>query len=449
MGAAARRSRLGPTAGLVGLMALGAALGLALGNHPLPAPLLVAAGVCLVAILALAVVRYDIAVAVGILLLPIVRVEPAPVDGVFAVIIALSAVTGRLRPQRLPQSMLAFTGAFIALNLLSGMDAVDFGRAVSFGAITVYLVLFGLWVAVYVDRERRARTIVRLYLLVAVFCAVIASAALFVHFPGSTFLLGDNAERAQALFKDPNVFGPFLVPAALILCQEVLRPRLLPLNRPAQLVCLLALGAGILFSYSRGAWLNLVVGIAVMVVVSVLRPRGSSNVFALIMVVVIAVGILSAATLASGSLGFLEQRAGSHSYDTQRFAAQRFGIKLAERKPLGAGPGQFEVYSPVAAHSTYIRALAEEGILGAAALLALMIGTLVLALRNAALGRDTFGIGSTALLAAWCGLLANSLFVDSLHWRHLWLIAGLIWAGVSAPVPGTQLSAAGTRVSSP
>ena len=32
-------------------------------------------------------------------------------------------------------------------------------------------------------------------------------------------------------------------------------------------------------------------------------------------------------------------------------------------------------------------------------------------------------------ILAWVGLLANSLFVDTLHWRHLWLVAALIWAG--------------------
>jgi hypothetical protein len=244
---------LGPAAGTAALALLGAGLGLALGTHPVSAPLLLAGGVGMVAILALAVVRYDVAVGVGLLLLPIVRVEPAPVDGVFAVIIALSAVTNRLELRRVPLSMSAFCGAFLALNLLSGMDAVDFARAASFGAITVYLILFGLWVAIYVDRESRARRIVRLYLFVSVVYAVVASAALFVHFPGSTYLLTVDGERAQGLFKDPNVYGPFLVPAALILVQESLRPRLLRLNRPAQLACFLALSAGILFSYSRAA----------------------------------------------------------------------------------------------------------------------------------------------------------------------------------------------------
>ena len=33
------------------------------------------------------------------------------------------------------------------------------------------------------------------------------------------------------------------------------------------------------------------------------------------------------------------------------------------------------------------------------------------------------------MLGAWCGLLVNSLVIDTLHWRHLWIVAALIWAG--------------------
>jgi O-antigen ligase len=98
---------------------------------------------------------------------------------------------------------------------------------------------------------------------------------------------------------------------------------------------------------------------------------------------------------------------------------------------------------PISAHSTYVRALAEEGVLGFVALVALLYGTLLLALRNAVRGWDTHGLGSTALLAAWCGILANSVFVDTLHWRHLWLVAGLIWA---AGMRRQTSSSAGTRL---
>jgi len=56
------------------------------------------------------------------------------------------------------------------------------------------------------------------------------------------------------------------------------------------------------------------------------------------------------------------------------------------------------------------------------------------------MGFASLNIGSTALLAAWCGILANSVFVDTLHWRHLWLVAGLIWAASQTS------SSAGTRL---
>jgi len=70
--------------------------------------------------------------------------------------------------------------------------------------------------------------------------------------------------------------------------------------------------------------------------------------------------------------------------------------------------------------------------------LGLVLLTLGFAARNVALGVDTYGIGSAGLLAAWCGLLANSSFVDTLHWRHLWFVAALIWAGTAlrAGYPG-------------
>jgi O-antigen ligase len=134
---------------------------------------------------------------------------------------------------------------------------------------------------------------------------------------------------------------------------------------------------------------------------------------------------------ATGSLGFLTERAALQDYDTQRFDTQASGLEVAAEHPLGIGPGQFERISELSAHSTIVRSLAEEGVAGAALILGLLLLTLGFAARNVALGADTYGIGSAALLAAWCGLLANSFFVDTLHWRHLWLVAALVWAGTA------------------
>jgi O-antigen ligase len=405
------------------------AAGVALSRAPLPLPLVLAFGFGLLGTLALTLGRYDAAVAVGLLLFAVVRLEPAPPDLVFAVVIAVALVTARFRLQSVPLSATVLVSAFLALNLLAATGATDGARAVTFFGITFYLGVFALWAAAYVSSVRAARLVVVAYLAGAALSAAAACLALIVPFPGSDALV--TGPRAQGLFKDPNVFGPFLVPAALILMEETVAPRLLRLRLPTKLVLLSVLTVGVVFSFSRAAWLNLAVGVLVLLTILALRRGGARRAMTLLAVALVAGAALVAVLEATSMTGFLSQRAALQDYDSQRFGAQASGVEIAERHPLGLGPGQFERVSEVSAHSTYVRTLAEEGVLGVLLVLGLLVLTLGFAARNVALGVDTYGIGSAALLAAWCGLLANSFFVDTLHWRHLWLVAALIWAGTA------------------
>jgi O-antigen ligase len=415
--------------GAAAIAALFVALTAGLSRYPLPLTLLLAAGVSLLVILALALARYDAAVALGILLLAAVRLEPAPADVVFAVVIAVAVVTGRLHLHRVPLGVTMLVGAFLALNLAASLEVIDPARAVTFLGITLYLGVFGLWLAGYVDSRRRARLVLTSYVTAAVVSAVTATLALFLSFPGAGALV--DGPRAQGLFKDPNVFGPFLVPAALFLLEEAGSPRLLRLRPITKLAFLSIVTVGVVFSFSRAGWLNLAVGAVVMLLVLALRRHGRRRALAVLAALLGAAATLFAVVAVTSSLAFLEERASFQAYDTERFGAQASGVDFALEYPLGVGPGQFERVSEISAHSTYVRAMAEEGFLGLFFVLALMLVTLWLALRNAFAGRDTYGIGSAALLAAWCGLLANSVFVDTLHWRHLWLVAALIWAGAA------------------
>lgn len=394
-----------------------------------PAPMIAAGGLAMLALLALAVVRYEIAVALGIATMAIVKIEPAPPDLIFSLVMAVALVTGRMNLARVPAVASWLTAAFIALNVLSAIDLVSASRAAFYFSITLYLAVFALWFADYLDRERRAATFVRVYLFVAVVSAALSVAAFAVPFPGAAGLIDNADTRAAGLFKDPNVFGPFLIPILLITIEELLRPRLLRLSAPLKLLSILALTLGVLFSFSRAAWVSLALGLVAMAGVMAMRRGGGRQALVITSVVVIGV-VASAGTLyATGSLDFLEERAGLQSYDDNRFESQAYGIELAEENPLGRGPGQFDELAPIAAHSTYVRVLAEQGVLGFATLVALFGATLVYAFANAAAGRSTWGIGSAALLGAWAGLMLNSVVVDTLHWRHLWLVAALIWAG--------------------
>jgi O-antigen ligase len=410
--------------------------GVALSRSPLPLPIVLAFGVGLLGTLALALGRYDAAVALGVLLLAVVRIEPAPSDLVFAVVIAVALATARLHIERVPLSVTVLVGAFLAVNLISATGASDGTRAVMFFGITFYLGVFALWLAAYVASARRARLVLLAYLAGAALSAVCACLALVAPFPGAQAFV--DGPRAQGLFKDPNVFGPFLVPAVLLLLEETVAPRVLGFRLATKLLLLSVLTVGVVFSFSRAAWLNFAVGVLVLLAILALRRGGARRAVALLLVGLVAGAALVGVVTATSSTDFLSERAALQDYDAARFGAQASGIEIAERHPLGLGPGQFELVSDVSAHSTYVRALAEEGVAGAALVFGLMLLTLGFAARNVAFGIDTYGIGSAGLLAAWCGLLANSFFVDTLHWRHLWLVAALIWAGTAlrAAYPG-------------
>ena len=412
--------------GLVAGVGLAVPLGLVLSRAQPPLSLELAAGVAFLGVVGLAVARFDAAVLIAFCLLGIVLVEPAPVDLVLVVVVAVALATGRFHP-RVPPVALAALVALLALNLLSAVEVVDAGRAALFVATTAYLVVFALWLSGYVSTIESARIVAGGYLVAAASSALIGMIALLAGLPGRDLLIGD--ERVQAFFQDPNVFGPFLVPIALILVEDLLTPRLFALRRVLKAALVLLLVLGVVFSFSRGAWVNLALGLAVVLAVIALRRGGGRKaMLAIVLALVLAVSV-TGILAATGSEGFLLERARIQSYDASRFSAQAVGIDSAERYPFGLGPGQFERYASLSAHSTYVRVAGEQGLPGLLALVVLLTSTLIAALANALAGRETYGIGSAALLGAWCGILVNSVVVDTLHWRHAWMVMALIWVG--------------------
>src|SRR5918996_3291500 len=88
-------------AGMI-LVVLAVAMAVALSNQPPSSSVLLAFGAGVLGSLALAAVRYDALVALGVLLLAAVQLEPAPSDFIFGVAIALALVTGQLAASRIP-----------------------------------------------------------------------------------------------------------------------------------------------------------------------------------------------------------------------------------------------------------------------------------------------------------------------------------------------------------
>jgi hypothetical protein len=390
----------------------------------LPAAFVVAAGMLL-----LAVTRPDWLVIVAFALLAFVRVEPAPVDLAFLLLIGVVAFRARREGLLVPPGVLVCLLLFAPITILSLTNAVDWSGGLKFEAITLYLLAFAILLPTMLQRFGVVRPAVKAYVIVAAASALLGTLAVKPGFPGSSTLLYDT-QRTQAFFKDPNVFGPFLVPALIIVLEDLARPRLLGWTVWRTRLVAIILAVGLLFSYSRAAILNFVLAALTLFIVYLGRRRGRSSAMKLGMAAVTLAVTGFIVLAATGSLSFFQSRSHLQAYDRGRFATQGAGFEEASVHVFGHGPGQVGVSLSQATHSTFARVAFEQGFIGLALIIAIFIGTLISAIRFTRRDGDLNGLGSGALLGAWIGLLANSFFIDTLHWRHLWIIAGLIWYGV-------------------
>ena len=116
--------------------------------------------------------------------------------------------------------MLIFYNIGFATSLVPVVELEDTAK---WTAVSCFLSLttFFFAVALADDTVRRADVLLSGYIFSAVITSVIAVLAYFKLDPG----LGDvhpGAARARSTFKDPNVFGPFLVLPALIVLQRIM-----------------------------------------------------------------------------------------------------------------------------------------------------------------------------------------------------------------------------------
>src|SRR5918997_219906 len=175
----------------------GIALGLVLYRFPPPLALAVVGGAGLVGVLMLALARTHAAVALGFALLGVVLVDPAPSDGVFVVVMAVTLLGRRVAMGDVPRSIPIILAVYAALSVMSALQVTDPVRAAVFFGTTVYLALFSLWLPGYVVSENRARLVVRAYLFAAAASAVLGVLAVLGAVPRAAGLRENGAARAQ------------------------------------------------------------------------------------------------------------------------------------------------------------------------------------------------------------------------------------------------------------
>ncbi len=361
----------------------------------------------------------------------LVFIEPAPYDIALLGMLMCFFAAGMRVPREIRVVGLLL-GAFVFGNLLASAVAPDPLQTLRSLSIRSYMVLAWLFFVCLVatDPERILPALWKGYLVAAL------GATVFGVFEYYGFV--HNAEwagglRAKGPFKDPNVYGPFLIPAALY-CVSRLRHAEMT-QRIIYGALLLVFVFGVLLSFSRGAWLNLSLSLALLLlfILSTRRPRREKVGITLASGLVLAAGaavVIGAISFTTAGQRFQDRAVFAKNYDVReggRFYTQRLALERMGRSPLGVGPGRTDEEFGLEPHNLYLHVIVEGGWIAGLAFLGVIGLTLAGAgrvMRWHSPLRDEFIVAFAALL----GILAQSLFIDSTHWRHLWLMLALCWA---------------------
>lgn len=363
----------------------------------------------------------------------LVFIEPAPVDLLTVGLFVLLPLVGLFSYHERIAAPFAVMLAISALEFLAANFAFDPDVAIKHNAVSLYL--FGaafLFAGFIVKRPAaHAKLILNAYLVSAVLAAVLGIAGYLDLFDGAYETL-TRYDRASGTFKDPNVFGPFLVPALLTALHmwltQPLRRGLLPLALAA------VLSAGLLLSFSRGAWACAAIATGIYVYFYLLAAKRNVDRLKLAGLVVVSsmmVTLVLAAALQSDAVSSLmEQRATlTQPYDEGpegRFGGQQKAFDQILQNPMGRGGLQFAPHiHHEEPHNVYLTLFLSSGWTGGLLYIALCASLLIAGFRHALVPTRTRGL----FVIAYASLAATILLgfiIDSDHWRHFWLLTGIV-----------------------
>lgn len=371
----------------------------------------------------------------------VVLFEPAPYDVLMMGMLVILAATGLIRLPAGSSAFLLPLGFYVLAVLLSCFFSEGIYRSLFYMAVTFYLLLTFVLVTLitYEDYERVTNVIWTAYLVAAIFSSILAVLGYFHLLPGAEIFV--RGGRGRGLFKDPNVLGPFLVPVAVFLFShfEVHRG----IKALGALLILPLIVVGILMSFSRGAAGNLALSVLVYLALRIVTAPGGRGlgrmVWSAIVIGAIGTFVVSWVVLNTEAGHTFAFKANLYrAYDEERFAAQEEGLSTTLSWPFGIGPGmaQESLSAVFASHNLFIQVFLENGWLAGLSFFTFLGITLYRSLKLIFLRQvDTkFLVAFSSLI----GLLGNSFFIDSTHWRHFFLLLALLWAVLLRTAPARE-----------
>lgn len=388
------------------------------------------------------------AVAVTIATSGVVFSEPAPVDALTMGLLVLLPTIG----------LVSFNRGILALGALWLVAGAGALVAATFSytpqptiihvAVTLYLYAACIVIAAFVAYSPRAHAtlILNAWTVAAIIAAAAALIGYFGLLPGANELF-TRYDRAAGTFKDPNVLGPFLiVPIVYLLSVALERPfrgMIIPLGVAGFLML------AVFLSFSRGAWINLVVSLAIFGYLAL--ATSDKAIVRLKIVALLALGAIMAAGVVIAALSndqvreLVAQRATlDQSYDTGaegRFGGQAKAVDLILEHPLGIGAQEFTSrYHHEEVHNVYLTLMLSAGWLGGSMYWIVVAVTLVFGFRHALKERQ-LRLLYLAVYASFAATAFEGIIIDSDHWRHFYVLMALIWGMMTASAAQQSRSA--------
>jgi hypothetical protein len=362
-------------------------------------------------------------------------IEPSPHDALMGVL-ALTCLIAGVRFERHIALLFLLLLVWNFGGLLSLLNVPGKEQTVQYAATSLYLAVAAVLFASLFAHNTMARivTVRAAYILTATVISLAGIAGYLNLFPHAHELFAPFG-RALGAFKDPNVFGPFLIWPALVVLERMLARR-------ARLIDVLIVGIllfGLLLSFSRGAWFHFVVSCLIMMMLAFLTAetdRARLRIFAMGTIGIAAVAIFIAILLSFDAVSamFQERAQLIQSYDVGqggRFRLQELALAALLNFPNGMGPFEFSRVYGTQQHNVYLQAFLVYGWLGGITYITLLAATLWTALRTVFV-RTPWQPYLICALAAFVGEVVEGFVIDTDHWRHFFLLLGMIWGLAAA-----------------
>ena len=370
-----------------------------------------------------------IVIYVAVLASSIAFIEPSPHDALMG-LLAVACLIAGVHFNRKLAVMLLLLVIWNAGGILSLANVPDGDKTVQYTATSVYLAVAALmWACILADNTLQRMGPIRAAYIVTAVVAAICGILGYFNVAGLGHYFTDNS-RAMGAFKDPNVYGPCLVWPALVLMERMLARRI-------NIIDLGALGiivVGLLLSFSRGAWGHFALSAFLMIALSFLTARNVATRMRIFMMSAVAVALMVVFIVILLSIPAIHQmfEVRAHliqSYDVGqggRFRLQEQAVTEVLRYFNGMGPFGFASTHFQQQHNVYLQGFLVYGWIGGVAYILLVLTTLWVGLR-ASFAATPWQNYAIIAFAVFVGEVGESFIIDSDHWRHYFLLLGMVW----------------------